>query len=514
MSRPAPVLEDGQVWAPGDAVGKALGVTLTPDGQVFRIKGVGKTAPRKVVGGHDMVSLRPLAEALGAPTRLDKNALAMFARVTDVRFTDGALRITTSFPVLHQTRRLTGPERIYVDLKGACIVGPQTESKSATSIVRALRLGQYDPDTARVTAETAGRAEFAVKAPARASHIVVALTQNQPPPPVKQTAAPATPPTKEAPAAAASEPVDIRQVRVENTRSTVRFTINGNSLPRPELRMEALANRLALALTNATVSAADRAWRFKDGPVQDASLVASGPRPGEVLLKVSGLRPLASRVLAGTSPNEVVWEVFVPEEAEGDWRAKIVVIDPGHGGKDRGASANGLMEKDLNLAVALTIKQEAERRGLSRVLTRTTDTYLTLKQRVDAIAANNASVFVSIHANSNGRVNSVSGMEVYYHKQDPSSRMLAQLVHDEIAAATGIAARGARSDLKLYNTGLYVLRNSTVPAILVEMGYVNHGSDAKLLSDTGFQGQTARAIVDAVIRYLGGPASLKAEGPG
>ena len=62
--------------------------------------------------------------------------------------------------------------------------------------------------------------------------------------------------------------------------------------------------------------------------------------------------------------------------------------------------------------------------------------------------------------------------------------------------------------------GLYVLRNSTVPAILVEMGYVNHGSDAKLLSDTGFQGQTASAIVDAVIRYLGGPASSKAEGPG
>jgi N-acetylmuramoyl-L-alanine amidase len=92
--------------------------------------------------------------------------------------------------------------------------------------------------------------------------------------------------------------------------------------------------------------------------------------------------------------------------------------------------------------------------------------------------------------------------------------MLAQLVHDEIAAATGIAARGARSDTKLYNTGLYVLRNSTVPAILVEMGYVNHGSDAKLLSDTGFQGQTASAIVDAVIRYLGGPASSKAEGPG
>jgi len=353
-----------------------------------------------------------------------------------------------------------------------------------------------------------------VKAPARASTIVVALAQNQPPPPAKQTDVPATPPTKEGTAAAASAPVDIRQVRVENTRSTVRFTINGNSVPRPELRMEALANRLALALTNATVSAADRAWRFNGGPVQDASLVASGPRPGEVLLKVSGLRPLASRLLTGSSPNEIIWEVFVPEGAEGDWRSKIVVIDPGHGGKDRGASANGLMEKDLNLAVALTIKQEAERRGLSCVLTRTNDTYLTLKERVDAIAANNASVFVSIHANSNGRVNSVSGMEVYYHKQDPSSRMLAQLVHDEIAAATGIAARGARSDTKLYNTGLYVLRNSTVPAILVEMGYVNHGSDAKLLSDTGFQGQTASAIVDAVIRYLGGPASSKAEGPG
>jgi len=118
MSRPAPVLEDGQVWAPGDAVGKALGVTLTPDGQVFRIKGGDGTAPRKVVDGREMVSLRPLAEALGAQTRLDKNTLGVFARVTDVRFTDGALRITTSFPVIHQTRRLTAPERIYVASSG------------------------------------------------------------------------------------------------------------------------------------------------------------------------------------------------------------------------------------------------------------------------------------------------------------------------------------------------------------------------------------------------------------
>ena len=203
-----------------------------------------------------------------------------------------------------------------------CALPISTESKSATSIVRALRLGQYDPNTARITAETAGRAEFAVKAPARASTIVVALAQNQPPPPAKQTDVPATPPTKEGTAAAASAPVDIRQVRVENTRSTVRFTINGNSVPRPELRMEALANRLALALTNATVSAADRAWRFNGGPVQDASLVASGPRPGEVLLKVSGLRPLASRLLTGSSPNEIIWEVFVPEGAEGDWRSR------------------------------------------------------------------------------------------------------------------------------------------------------------------------------------------------
>ena len=73
-------------------------MTLTPDGQVFRIEGGNGTVPRRVVDGREMVSLRPLAEALGAQTRLDKNALGVFARVTDVRFADGRCASLPAFP--------------------------------------------------------------------------------------------------------------------------------------------------------------------------------------------------------------------------------------------------------------------------------------------------------------------------------------------------------------------------------------------------------------------------------
>lgn len=516
MTRPAPFLEDGQVWAPADAAAKAMAAKLTPAGPLFKVGTGEASAPRKLVDGRELVAIEELARACGAEPRRENKTLSVFARVTDVRFAQDAIRIATSIPVAHQTRRLTGPERIYIDLKGARIAGGQTESRSARSVVRALRLGQYDPETVRVTAETAGRLVFAVQSPPRAAQVVVALSGAANPKQADSaasgtqasatggTAAPAAA-TSGTAAPASSEPVEIRQVRVQSTDESARFTITADRPPGPELKMDSLRNRLTLQFDRATVSAPDRSWRFTDGPVQGAMLVAGGFAPSAVALTVTGSRPLASRVLAGQSPNEIIWEVTVPRDADGDWHTKTVVIDAGHGGKDSGARGNGLLEKDINLAVALAVKGEAARRGLPCVLTRSTDVYLTLKQRADTSAARGASVFVSIHSNSNGRPNSVSGMEVYYHKQDPSSRMLAQLAHDEIVRATGIPGRGARSDLKLYQTGLYVLRNATVPAILVEMGYMNHASDAKRLADTDFQQHTAEAIVDAVIRYLGGP---------
>ncbi len=88
--------------------------------------------------------------------------------------------------------------------------------------------------------------------------------------------------------------------------------------------------------------------------------------------------------------------------------------------------------------------------------------------------------------------------------QDPDSRALAQAIHDRIVAQVGTTPRGARSDSRLYSTGLFVLRNSPVPAALVEVGYINHSGDAARLKDPQFQKTVAKAIIDGIVSYLGG----------
>lgn len=101
----------------------------------------------------------------------------------------------------------------------------------------------------------------------------------------------------------------------------------------------------------------------------------------------------------------------------------------------------------------------------------------------------------------------MSGTEVYYHFQEPNCRLLAELVHKRVVAAVGLPGRGAKSDSVLYDIGLAVLRNATVPAILVEVGYLNNSHDAACLKDPATQTAAGRAIVDGVIDYLGGQGS-------
>ncbi|HXG23336.1 MAG TPA: N-acetylmuramoyl-L-alanine amidase, partial [Chthonomonadales bacterium] len=92
----------------------------------------------------------------------------------------------------------------------------------------------------------------------------------------------------------------------------------------------------------------------------------------------------------------------------------------------------------------------------------------------------------------------------YYHKNDPSSRALAQSIVERIGQVSGLPVRGAKSDGVLYTNGLAVLRNSTVPAVLIEVGYINNVKDRQKLLNAEFQQRVARAIVAGIRGYVEG----------
>jgi len=175
---------------------------------------------------------------------------------------------------------------------------------------------------------------------------------------------------------------------------------------------------------------------------------------------------------------------------------KLVVLDAGHGARDSGAvGVTGKYEKTFNLAVVLKaaalLRKEA---NIDVVLTRSDDTFLELKER--AAIANNlkADLFVSVHANSGGS-SSVSGTETYYQRE--SSKALASVMHKYLVKATGLSNRGVRYG------NFHVIRETKMPAVLLEVGYLSNKGDEALLFTETLQNKVAASMVSGIKEYLG-----------
>ena len=173
----------------------------------------------------------------------------------------------------------------------------------------------------------------------------------------------------------------------------------------------------------------------------------------------------------------------------------LVVIDPGHGGKDSGAPGlGGLLEKDVILPIGKRVAAILEQNGVQAILTRDADFFVELQGRVDIAERVNATVFVSIHANSVDNRPNVNGLEVYYYD---SGYGLAEAVRSSILQnIPTIKDRGTRK------ARFYVLRKSSMPSILVETGYMSGYEDNPRLGTPEYQNRMAEAIARGILKYL------------
>lgn len=173
----------------------------------------------------------------------------------------------------------------------------------------------------------------------------------------------------------------------------------------------------------------------------------------------------------------------------------VVVIDPGHGGPDPGAiGVGGLQEKDLVLDIGTKVAGFLQQQGVQAYLTRGDDRDLDLEPRVQMAEQAQASVFVSIHANSISLSRpDVNGLETYYFQ---SGADLANMIHQTILQTTGVLDRGVRT------ARFYVLRKTSMPSVLVEVGFVTGRDDAARLSDSSYRTQMADAIARGILQYL------------
>lgn len=172
----------------------------------------------------------------------------------------------------------------------------------------------------------------------------------------------------------------------------------------------------------------------------------------------------------------------------------LVMIDPGHGGKDPGAiGIGGLQEKDVILPISQRVAAILEQQGIQVILTRTSDYFVDLAPRVDMAKQKRADLFVSIHANSIANRPDVSGLETYYFD---SGQRLAQTIHNNILQSLDIKDRRVRK------ARFYVLRKNTIPAVLVEVGFVTGVQDSPRLGTSAYQNQMAQAIANGILQYI------------
>ncbi len=174
----------------------------------------------------------------------------------------------------------------------------------------------------------------------------------------------------------------------------------------------------------------------------------------------------------------------------------VVVVDPGHGGKDPGAIGIGnIQEKEIVLDIAQQVTNQLEQKGVQAILTRQDDREIDLAPRVQLADRVNATIFVSIHANAIDMTRpDISGLETYYYSE--SGKNLARIIHNNILQSTGIPDRRVRF------ANFYVLRRTSMPATLVEVGFVTGRDDAARLSNPTYRSQMAAAIVRGILEYL------------
>ena len=216
----------------------------------------------------------------------------------------------------------------------------------------------------------------------------------------------------------------------------------------------------------------------------------------------------------GATSADVVAPKKIGSASRGNYDVlnKVVYLDAGHGGYDPGASYFGISEKSLTLAIQSRVKAKLEAEGYQVVTTRTSDTYVDLTDRSRAANASESDIFVSIHINASGS-SAAQGIETYYYQpyaEYPSrinatyhanptrlsmSDTLANAIQSSLINATGAQNQGVKRQT------FAVLRETTAPAVLLELGFLSNPQEAARLNTSAYQETLANAIVAGIKSY-------------
>lgn len=194
------------------------------------------------------------------------------------------------------------------------------------------------------------------------------------------------------------------------------------------------------------------------------------------------------------SLNGYVHSDYTARKSSGN---RVIAIDAGHGGKDGGAVFNGLVEKDITLNVSKRVRDYLKNAGVKVIMTRDDDRFIRLDDRNAYAIRQGADAFVSIHANA--FINpSANGTETFYSSQSQrvtNSKQLATFIQNRLYKAMGTKDRGVK------DVPYRVIKGTSIPSTLVELGFMTNASDASKLSSSYWRNRAAKAVSEGIIDY-------------
>lgn len=451
----------------------------------------------RTINGQQVLPLRAALKKLGGDCEWvgSTDTLQVFTKLSKVSVRDGKVLLSSGLEFKPRATTLSDPSRVVVDM-----VGARFDGKTLIDLDQSARVVQYKPNVARLIIETPNVANLDQLNSGPTREIEFTLTkpvEMKKPPVGDEEGGEGGSAVAPAPTPGVAQQNGMLDVRVEaENRNEARLkipvvTATPATFRRPDM------TTLEIVLPGVSL---DLPMDFRVASDSVASAITR--REGnDTVLTLTLSRAMGVQVTPGTDGVSV--SLQKPNVGDGKLAGKVIVVDPGHGGHDKGANSGGVYEKNLNLIMGKLIAAELSKQGATVIMTRTTDVFIPLNTRAKIANENHADLFISSHINSTGGSGSQTGGITFHHLGKGTSRVLAECIQSEIAKVSGLPNLGAWSDGRIYRTGFAVLRQTNMPGVLLELGFINHPRDRKRLVQEDFQRSVAAAVVRGVKVFLG-----------
>lgn len=492
---PAPVFDGIRVLAPVGVLERLGATSVDTNGNVTITAASGQLGVVLPVDidGRPMLPMDKVMEIIGGEQTWNaKNrTLTLLARLDSVEFDSDTLKINCSFPVRALAKAWNG--KLIVDVVGTKLASEAKEVYIGAPAVDRARLGQLNATTTRVVLDLTKATGYELQTKDAAAQILLRVADGLTPVPAADTSP--------APTAVASVTVTgVSVQKVDEKSFDVVISTSGKAYASKDFSVA--PPRIVLGIPKSKIGDSCAVTGSHRLVKPELTRTAKGTK-----LTLALAKPLDYTVEA--TDSAITIRVRPLQKSGGTLAGKFIVIDPGHGGKQKGAIAGGVQEKTINVLIAKDLAAALAKQGAKTAFSHDTDVMMEQSARAQVAIDRNADFFIAIHCNSSMVPGSATGIETYYHKQELSPKTMAYMVHDGVCKYTGMCDRSARSDSGLYASriGLGVLRTlsgSGIPGILLECGYINNSSDRAKLLNASHRSKLVNGIVTGLKAYVEG----------